>query len=174
MIGLMARPLCPTLESQKARRYCYPISWLGLKTPKSLAHGCLGKGMCKPLFGEPRGHQAVEQCQGQSGCPVIVLALYLLPRAIMRRFPLFSGERPWQMPTASRCVRSEVICKGPVHVMLGNCIRRRCHSEIVLASGMRPPEAESDLWQQTPPKDAEALVPWLSSSAITEYHSLGA
>lgn len=34
-------------------------------------------------------------------------------RTIMRGFPLFSGERPWQMPTASRCVRSEVICKGP-------------------------------------------------------------
>ncbi|EPY78202.1 phospholysine phosphohistidine inorganic pyrophosphate phosphatase [Camelus ferus] len=32
----------------------------------------------KLLLGEPRGQQAVELCQGQSGCPVIVLALYLL------------------------------------------------------------------------------------------------
>lgn len=53
MIGLMARPLCPTLESQKARRYCYPISWLGLKTPKSLACGCLAKGMCKVQVPDP-------------------------------------------------------------------------------------------------------------------------
>lgn len=85
--------------------------------------------------GEPRGQQAVEPCQGQRGCPVIVLALYLLPNGNERGLPLFSGERPRQMLTASRWARSEVICRGPVHVMRSNCTRRRrrCHSRAVLA-----------------------------------------
>lgn len=33
----------------------------------------------QPLLSKPRGQRAGELCQGQSGCPVFVLALYLLP-----------------------------------------------------------------------------------------------
>lgn len=42
---------------------------------------------------------------------------------------------------------------------------------LTLDSRSRPPESESDLWQQTPPRDAEAFAPLV---AITEYHGLGA
>lgn len=59
-------------------------------------------GPC-PLLAPPwaplwraEGRQAVGPCQGQSGCPEVVPAPHLLPR-VMRGFPLFSGERPWQM-----------------------------------------------------------------------------
>lgn len=67
----------------------------------------------------------------------------------MRGFPLFSGERPRQMPTASRCVRSEVICKGPVHVMNNNCTRRRCHSELCPGlPGRGKGQFKDPLWPQ--------------------------
>lgn len=46
-------PPWPALGSQQARCCHYPISWLGLKDPKNLVHGCLAKGMCKVQMQDP-------------------------------------------------------------------------------------------------------------------------
>ena len=91
MIGLMACPLCPTLESQKARRYCYPLSWLGLKTPKSLAHGCLGKGTCKVQVPDPNWGARPHPHGGKSPC-VAAPARRHLPAPKLRPYIGAHGE----------------------------------------------------------------------------------
>lgn len=75
--GPMVIPACGTAHGmrspggQKTRHCCYPISWLGLWDPKSLASGCLAFSGCK--------------CRTPAGRPDPILMAKALPLLLQPR-----------------------------------------------------------------------------------------